>query len=70
LVVVAPAAVLVGDRFPAEDGDRQAGAHVCGRAGEVGRVVLGYDLAGVGPVVAEVERVGERDADPGESGAL
>jgi hypothetical protein len=37
---------------------------------KVRRVVLGYNLAGVGPVVAEVERVGEPDADPGESGAL
>ena len=36
---------------------------------KVRRVVLGYNLAGVGPVVAEVERVGELDADPGESGA-
>ena len=38
---------------PAEDGDRQAGAHVWRRAGEVRRVVLGYDLAGVGPARAE-----------------
>ncbi|MGH2896359.1 MAG: hypothetical protein ACRDPM_24255 [Solirubrobacteraceae bacterium] len=37
---------------------------------KVRRVVLGYNLAGVGPVVAEVERVGELDADPGASGAL
>jgi len=57
LVIVAQAAALVGIVPQPKTGDRQTGAHVSRRTGEVRRVLRGYDLAAVGPVVSEVEGV-------------